>query len=339
MIPQQQCEEDRQALLDSTRQLLDRQRIQADAERAGYFCPDLSSEDSYAGSLAVYREALARMLGWPLSEPQVAGSATCRLIGDDELGRIFRVVTHVTPEQNGYGLLFLPNSPGRNPLVMALHGGEGSPELAAGILDGHTANYNAMIRGLRARKIAVFSPQLLVWGNGLKPCFDQYLLDREFRHLGGSRVAWDLRQLQCSFQWLTGHSEIDPDRMAITGLSYGGFYSLYFGALEPRLRAVACSCFVNDRHRYNWEDWVWTGSARRFLDSEVARMVCPRPLFLEAGAEDKVFDVSGFSKPASEVAETYRRLGIPDRCRIRIHPGAHEYDPDGEVENFLLSWL
>lgn len=339
MIDHPPWDEDREKLLASTRRMLATAREQALLERKTFFQPDHGSPSAYAASLAVYREELTRILGWPLDQPLSLGDADSRFTGRDGLGRVYRVTFPVTSGQRGYGLLFLPEPAGSYPLVLALHGGQGSPELAAGLLNGDSANYREMIRGLRLRGIAVFAPQLLVWSNGQMPNFDQYQLDREFRHLGGSRAAWDLCQLRAAFEWLCQHPEIDAGRVAVTGLSYGGFYALYFGALEPRLRAVVCSCFLNDRHRYAWEDWVWTGAARRFLDSEVARMVCPRPLFLEAGATDEVFAVAGFGQPAAEVREAYIRIGLPENCHTRIHPGGHEYDPDGRAEDFLCSAL
>jgi hypothetical protein len=331
--------DDRRALLSSVQQMLDREREQAARDRAEFFRPDETSPEAYAGSLARYREALTALLGWPLTAPGPAAGVDCVPLGRDEWGRIFRVTTRFAAGPEGYGLLFLPETPGCHPLVFALHGGAGSPELAAGLLPEGPANYREMIRGLRARGAAVFAPQLMVWTGGPEPQLDQYLVDRAFRQLGGSRAAWDLCQLREAFAWLGRHPEVDGGRIAVAGLSYGGFYALYFGALEPRLRAVACSCFLNDRFRYAWEDWVWMGSARKFLDAEVARMICPRPLFLEAGAGDAVFAVEGFSSPAQEVSETYRRLGFSERCCVRVHSGGHEYDPDGRAEAFLSDAL
>lgn len=339
MMFDQKAIQERASLFGSVKALLSRERDAANAERQAAFCPDLSSPECYAASLAPYRQTLTQMLGWPLTKPSPAISSECDLLEEDELGRIYRVRVQLLPQVKTYSLLFLPQTMGTYPLVIAQHGGLGSPELAAGLIGGDSANYNEMIRGLRTRGIAVFAPQLLVWASGQEPAFDQNLLDREFRHLGGSRAAFDLCQLKASFNWLVTHPEIDPERISMAGLSYGGFYTLFFAALEPRIRAVVSSCFVNDRYRYNWEDLVWTGSARRFLDSEVARMICPRPLFLEAGNHDDVFNADGFPEPAAEVTETYHKLGIADHCRVRLHSGGHEFDPDGEALRFLLDWI
>lgn len=329
----------RKAHLESVQTLLRAKREEAQKERRKFFQPCGTSEADYEKSLPAYRTTLKNMLGWPLTEPSFVPKATITPLSENAEGRAYRVSFEMYGQTQCYGLLFLPPNAGRYPLVITQHGGLGSPELAAGLMDGSSANYNQLIRGLRSENIAVFAPQLLVWDKGQEPSFDQNLLDREFRHLGGSRAAFDLQVLQSSLNWLVTHPEINESRIGMAGLSYGGFYTLFLSALDPRIRVAVCSCFINDRFRYNWEDWVWTGSANRFLDSEVARMVCPRPLFMEAGEKDEVFEVSGFSAVAQEVAQTYRALGIADRFHSRIHPGGHEYDPDGKAREFLLKWL
>jgi len=331
--------QERAALLASVGRLLEQRRASAAEFRRSGFQPDMTGAEAYARSLSPYRDAFRSMLGWPLDEAIGVPETECVLISEDGGGRIYRVSQTLLGVARTYGLLFLPAGTGRHPLVIAQHGGKGSPELAAGLGAIGSANYNRLIQGLRERGVAVFAQQLLVWDDGQEPQFNQYALDREFRHLGGSRVAFDLCQLQGSFNWLLEHPEIDRERIGMAGLSYGGFYTLAFTALEPRIRVAVASCFMNDRFRYDWEDLVWTGSALRFLDSEIARLVCPRPLFLEAGETDEVFGVEGFFAPSEEVASCYAALGLGDRLERRTHPGGHEYDIDGRAEAFLLKWL
>jgi|688.fasta_scaffold02583_25 dienelactone hydrolase len=330
----------RRALLSELEALLADRRRECDRARKEFFSPNTSSPTAYAASLAKYRRCLVRLLGWPLTDGfKKSGAAVVEAIAEDDLGRIFQVSLPVIGSLRSGGLFFLPAKSGRHPAIIAQHGGGGSPETASGLGGAGTANYNGLITGLRQRGVAVFAPQLFVWGDGQEPKLDQNLLDRRFRQLGGSRAALDLLQLKRVFDWMSGHEEIDRSRIGMAGLSYGGFYALFFGALEPRLRLVVSSCFVNDRYRYNWEDWVWTGSAMRFLDSEVGRMICPRPLFLEAGRNDELFDAAGFSPVAKEIATAYKSLGIADRFESRIHRGAHDYDPDGRGGAFILKWL
>lgn len=346
---------ERARLLRDVQRLVATRREAAGRERAAWFSPDTSTPDAYERSLATFRHHVVDTLGWPLAGS--GGSVTarpptavrCELAAEDEHGRIYRVHVPSVGPMHAYGLLFLPAAaPGEDrkyPLVIAQHGGHGTPELASGFWPEAPSNYHGMIAGLRARAaaggtpVAIFAPQLLVWDVGQQPQFDQLQLDRQLRHLGGSRAALDLRMLRDSLDWLVTHPEIDSARIGMTGLSYGGFYSLYFAALEPRIRVVVSSCYANDCYRHDSDDRLWTDSARHFLTGEIARMVCPRPLFLEAGENDTLFTVAGFPPVAAEVASAYAALGLEDRFESRVHPGGHEYSPDGKAGEFLLKWL
>ena len=137
--------QERTSLLGSVRALLAGERQVADSERRAAFRPDLSSVEGYAASLSPYRDALRQMLGWPLTGSLPPASAECHLISSDELGRIYRVRVEVHPLVKTASLLFLPRLEGPHPLVIAQHGGKGTPELAAGLLDGGSDNYNKMI--------------------------------------------------------------------------------------------------------------------------------------------------------------------------------------------------
>lgn len=330
---------ERSRLLTAVQNLIRSEQIKAAEDRASWFRPDCVSPTTYEASLAPYRSALVKQLGWPLTLPVPATEGRAQPVAEDELGRISRVYVKTAGGIETYGLLFLPHGKGPHPLVIAQHGGQGTPELAAGLWPEGSANYNGQVSGLRQQNVAVYAPQLPIWSKAREPAMDQCMLDRQLRHLGGSRTALDLCMLRDALSWLLTNPELDAGRVGMAGLSYGGFFTLYFTALDSRVRVAVSSCFVNDRERYNWEDWVWLGSARRFFDGEIARMVCPRPLFLETGARDDVFSPEGFSPVADQVRATYDALNLSSRFQSRIHEGGHEYDPDGTAQAFLLKWL
>jgi hypothetical protein len=99
------------------------------------------------------------------------------------------------------------------------------------------------------------------------------------------------------------------------------------------------SCFFNNRWEYNWEDWVWRNSGRQFLDSEIASMICPRPLYIEVGVEDDLFDIANVPSEFEKVRERYDKLGIPDSLGYKEHEGAHELDKEDDGINFLMRHL
>ena len=74
------------------------------------------------------------------------------------------------------------------------------------------------------------------------------------------------------------------------GLSYGGFYSLYTAALEPRIKVVVASCSFPD------DPPVTDGkTAGRLIDlapAEVAGLIAPRALQVQSGINDKLIPIS-----------------------------------------------
>ncbi|MEO8205585.1 MAG: CocE/NonD family hydrolase [Chthoniobacterales bacterium] len=331
---------ERKKMMDSVLALLETRREEATKSRNNFFRPDTTSPEAYEASLAPYRAKLIEQIGWPLTEPRKdSPQGRSELIAEDEHGRIYRVHVAAYGPVESYGLLFLPRDKGNYPLIIAQHGGWGTPEIASGIHKDESGNHKQMISGLRSHEVAIFAPQLFVWHNAQEPHLDKGMLDRQFQHLGGSRAAMDMLMLTRALDWLCTQEEIDANRVGMTGLSYGGFYTLYFTAIEPRIRVAASSCWVNDRYRNSQEDWAWRGTANYFLDGEVGRMICPRPLFVEVGEKDHIFTPEAFPGIAAEMEVPYRELGLSDRFEARIHPEGHDYDPDAKARAFLLKYL
>lgn len=51
--------------------------------------------------------------------------------------------------------------------------------------------------------------------------------------------------------------EIDADRVAMIGLSYGGYFTLHTMAADNRIKAGYCAGVFNDRDVYDWADWSY----------------------------------------------------------------------------------
>jgi dienelactone hydrolase len=213
----------------------------------------------------------------------------------------------------------------------------GTMDLISG-LRGDSANYNDIVDRLRRRNVAVCVPQLMLWGQNVDPPVD-HLLDRRFRHLGGSLASLELLRLRRIIDCLAILPEIDSTRIGMAGLSYGGMFTLYLAALDPRVKSALVSCFFNDRFRYNWEDMVWSGAANHYLDPEVAAMVCPRPLWIENGLRDDVFEIGRVADLADEVAARYDALGLGDRFHYAEWNMGHEFHSGDDGIDFLLNGL
>ena len=75
------------------------------------------------------------------------------------------------------------------------------------------------------------------------------------------------------------------------------------------------------------------------MDTEVCGLIAPRPLAIEVGIFDELFDVSLANKEIQKVSAIYDALGIGDRLFYREFEGGHEYGKDDAGIEFLLRWL
>lgn len=319
----------RRRILSETRAYIAQLREACDERRAAAV-GDFSSPSAYAHSMCPKREQLRRMLGRPLCESPAETPTTAEIewVAEDEYGRMERLHVECAPGLFSYGLLFTPNTAEKTPLVTALHGGWGTSEVISSFYD--SANYHDLVQKVRARgPVTVYVPQLILW----RDLYDEtpedaavhLEFDRQLKQCGGSIAALELFKVQRSVDWILANRPVDAEHMGVLGLSYGGFYTLFSAATDPRYRVALSSCFFNDRYRYDWDDWVFFDAASQFLDPDVAALVCPRALCIQVGERDPLFDAAGARRLSAQVAETYEKLGISEKFRFAVHPGEHEF--------------
>ena len=328
------------AMYEEVKALVARKKRESDRARRRYFQPNASSEKAYRKSIEAYRARFVEMLGWPLSAKRKIPAKTpakVEFVAEDSLSRIYRVWISTLPGMKTYGMYFLPKGRGPFPLVIAQHGGLGTPELCSELIE--PTNYTDMTRRLLRRGFAVFAPQLMLWAERFGPKHEKDLIDRQLKMYGGSLAALEIFRIQRSLDYLMTRREIDSARVGMVGLSYGGFYTLFSAAVDTRIKVAASSCFFSNRKVYDWLDWTWFNSGNLFLDPEVACLVCPRPLFIEVGKRDELFDVKLAWPEAQKAAAMYRKLGLADWFQYKEHEGNHMLDSADDWLDFICRHL
>lgn len=286
-----------------------------------------------------WREKLRLLLGWPLTgERSGLPSYTEEFVTENEGIRIDRTVFEVMPGLPAYGMLFRHTDDRIRPLVFSLHGGMGSPELSGGVMERGTTNYNDLVERFLSGGANVFAPQLLLWDPALHAMNDartadqiRLVTDTRLQLMGGSITALEIYCMQreldlfCTMPW------VDPDRIGIGGLSYGGFYSLYTAAVETRFKAALVSCDFSDRFTYCSTDYVWKGAAESITDAEAALLIHPRKLIVQMADEDQLTDIEVAKHEAERVGADGE-----DWFSFHVFHGVHEFSPeDDDVTGFL----
>lgn len=326
-----------------------------DAQRPSLWRRDYSSIEAYERSIEPMRDRLKKMLGFwqePADRPPLrTWDRELLLDADDFTAHRFRF--EVTPGLESYGITLAPKSKGPHPGLLAQHGYHGTPELVCGLAasSGNTeygycyAGLRAVLRGFYV--VAVHHPTSYGTTDDEAGCplpdfptfpvaYGKNRLHRLAIMSGGTLFGLDMLASSRGIDLLASLGEVDPEGIAMYGLSQGGMSTLYLPALDKRIEAAVCSAYFNTRfvkligpHRGTTfldsteEDKFFTEVIRCFSDSDIVSLIAPRAFAVEAGEKDSSID---FEKSADEFPRArahYEKLGIADRIEFIAHEKGH----------------
>ena len=231
--------------------------------------------------------------------------------------------------------------------VLACHGhGPGKAQIVG--LE-HTDMPNAdYARQLARRGYVVLAPDLRCFGERLdwNP-EDHYACDTNLVHAamaGWNPLAqnvWDLRR---SLDVLAEHPLVDPARLGMVGISYGGTVTLFTAALDGRVAAAVVSGYFSswaESHKMPWNmcgSQILFGMLGRLEHEDLGALVAPRPLLVETGRDDDLFPVAAATESVRRTRLVYEALGASDRLEHDVFEGGHQWH-GAEALPFLDRWL
>ncbi len=304
------------------------------------FKPEFFSIEDYENSLYPYRKKLGDFFGYPPPMAKDGRISKFIKIGEDKHCTIYRVWVEVIEGVSAYGLYMVPkNLKGRAPLIIAQHGGGGNPEA---ICDLDTrVNYHSFGPEAVKRGYIVWAPALAMNCGYCQdpeiPGADREVLDRKLQFAGTSMIGIELQKIIESTKTLVRERpEIDADRVGMTGLSWGGFYTMYVTALWPFIKVAVPSANMRD-YEVELRNAIADSSdlpPDRLLFSGLGNfqaigLICPRPCMIQLGEADILFNLEEAGKESERASQFYTKLGISDRYEFNVHPAGHEFDIPG----------
>ncbi len=329
----------RELYASSVNRYIKKMQSDADILRTGYITPLLLADNRER-----YRCDYYALLGNPLSGysselplPKVKKE----FVAEDDMGKIYRVMIDIMEDFTFYGILFTPinfDESKKYSYVISQHGGGGTPELCS---DFYTdTNYTHMTRRILEKDTVVFAPQLLLWDkNNFSAEYNRDNADNALKQLGSSITALEIFCIMRSTDYFAAQDYIDADKIGMIGLSYGGFYTMVTAAADTRIKSAYSSCFFNNRLTYNWHDWVWFNAANTFLDAEMAALIAPRRLYIEAGKEDALFDYRTAINEYQRLIPYFEAAGAIDNLRFNIFDGDHMLDRNDDGLDYFIDGL
>ncbi|MBQ8388489.1 MAG: hypothetical protein IJX46_06165 [Clostridia bacterium] len=328
----------RQRYVDSVNAFIEKGLSEA-AEKRAEFC----SPEAMAADREGFRAKYLRMIGSP-EYPSDTPTAEREFVAQDGFCSIYRISVEVLEGFYFYGMLMIPNGVTRAPLVIAQHGGGGTPEKCSDMWGEN--NYSFFVKRALLRGKVVFAPQIMVWSykvadeKDAPPVGVAYGHRRDYdtrlKRLGLSLTGLEVFCIRRAIDYLVTLDCVDGELIGMMGLSYGGYFTLYTMAADTRIRAGYGGGFFNDRARECFNDWGYFDSAYTFQDAEVAGLCAPRLLILDVGKSDPVFDYRYSVAEAERARAYYRAADAEERFTYNLWEGGHRFDVESDgFEHFF----
>jgi dienelactone hydrolase len=261
-----------------------------------------------------------------------------------------RLVFDVEATMSVPAYLLVPHArrdPAPGPAVLAVHGHGSGKALICGIDPGGPGDDYA--HALASLGYVVFAPDLRAFGerSDWMPD-DKYECDWNLvcAAMAGivplERNLWDLAR---ALDVLCAHPLVDPERIAVAGLSYGGTCSLFLAALDERVRVAVVSGYLSSWRAAHTVPWnmcgsqVMPGQLGELEHVDIAALIAPRPLLVESGTDDMIFPVESARATVARLREVYADLGAPADSLVHdVFEGDHQWH-GAAVPGFLERWL
>jgi hypothetical protein len=310
---------------------------------------DTTSVEAYEKTVEAYRDAFRNETIGRFDHDLLPFNARSRKSWDTEKWTGYEVMLDVFPDVFAYGVLLVPKDlkeGEKRPVVVCQHGLEGRP---TDVFLGDHAAYHDFAAKLCERGFITFSPQnIYIFKDRFRT------LQRKANSVGKTLFSVMVPQHQQIVNWLKTQPNVDPDRIAFYGLSYGGKSAMRIPALVTDYCLSICSADFNEwvlknassRHNFSY---VWTGEyeifefdlGSTFNYAEMAALICPRPFMVERGHFDGVGEDEWVAYEFAKIRYLYQaKLGIGARTEIEWFVGPHTINGKGTFD-FLhkhLDW-
>ena len=311
--------------------------------------PLLSFENAGLGFAEWKEKALDRLLSLLGEFPEKVDLEAVTEYSEERDGYIRRKVVFNVDEYMAvpcYVLVPKNRLPGEKlPAIVCLHGhGPFGKDPVAGIRGdsrhaAEIAEYNYNYGEIMAREgFVTICPDLRGFGErrefieatstGRDLCNINFIKGAMFGVYTLTLNVWDARRC---IDYLETMDEVDPSRIGIMGLSYGGTVTTFTSAVEPRIKATDIIGYVNPFSGFAIGRANFCGSQMvpdlyRYFDTcDIAGLTAPRPLLLEMGICDHCFYYKDLHKGYLGTKAIYEAAGAGDLLYADVHDGGHAF--------------
>ncbi len=149
-----------------------------------------------------------------------------------------------------------------------------------------------------------------------------------------------------AIDYLQSRSEVDGDRIAVTGISGGGAASFWIAAADERVRVAVPVSGMSDLEDYLGDkvvnghcDCMFLINTYRWPWTQIAALIAPRPLLFENSGHDPIFPMTGNDRIRARLERLYRLYADKpaELFDIGVTPGGHNDNP--ELRLMAYRWI
>jgi len=246
---------------------------------------DFSSAENYNASIEPNRKRLAHILGVRDARvlfdglEKIGTTEQPALVGRGDGYDIYAVRWPAFGDVNGEGLLLEPTNGSPIANIVAIPDADQTPEQIAGLVEGVAAE-SQYARRLAESGCRVVVPMLINREPKVNQISNREFLYRSAFELGRHLIGYEVQKVLAVVDWF----ERDAAKIGVIGWGEGALLALYAGVLDIRIDAVCVSGYFDSRQNI-WQQPISRnvfGLLEQFGDAELASMIAPRTLIIEA---------------------------------------------------------
>ena len=295
-------------MVDGIQRYLLQKTEQQVTERAQLWSRNYTSVEDYEHSVEPNRQSFRAMIG--VADERAAAQAP-KLLGSlpvpaqiaQGLGykayaiswRVFAPVTADSYGMEAEGLLLQPDGP---PVarVVAIPDADWTPEMFVGLAPGVFPSAQ-FARRLAENGCEVIVPLIInrddtfsgIPGMGMTNMTHREWIYRMAFEVGRHIIGFEVQKVLAAVDWFENENMKQKLSIGVMGYGEGGLLALYSAAIDTRIDATMVSGYFQAREVWKepiYRD-VW-GVTREFGDAQIASLVAPRALMVEACQEPEV---------------------------------------------------
>jgi cephalosporin-C deacetylase-like acetyl esterase len=145
-----------------------------------------------------------------------------------------------------------------------------------------------------------------------------------------------------ALDYLQTRSEVDKERIGVTGRSGGGAYSWWLAALDDRIKAAVPVAGITDLQNHVVDgtveghcDCMFIVHTYRWDYPLVAALVAPRPLLISNSDKDNIFPLDGVLRVHQKVRDIYKLYNAEKSLGLQITEGPHNDTQELRIHAFV----